>query len=415
MQLTQRLYFTVFAALLVLLPLGTAQSADGLEEHRALNRKDGDSLEAKTEAPLGTRVAGKLVVYEDNDGLTVVTPIVSVTQKIFDTTSLTAEYDADVLTAATVDVRTAATQKFEEVRHGLAVSAIHRLRDLETDLSGSVSLSREADYASATFGGGVSSDFLDKNFTLGGGYAYVLNAVGRSHTPYDNFLDRLHIHALSVSATQLLSPQAYLQISGSGIGAFGYQGSVYRYVPLFLDGQVDQAQVDEANLESGAVRPVLRPAEQVPRERWRGAIVGRLNYAFDFGLTVAPDYRFYADSWGVTSHTVDLVAHQHLPAGLVLRARSRFYAQQAATFYQRVYLIENVDVLPLHYTTDRELGTYWYELVGLKLSWELPNFGAFESLVLDVKGDLQYTRYADFAYLPNRTAFMVGGGFVVEL
>lgn len=415
MQLTRRGSFWGVALALGVSFAGAAHAGDGLEEHRALNRKDGDSLEAKTEAPLGTRVAGKLVVYEDNDGLTVVTPIVSVTQKIFDTTSLTAEYDADVLTAATVDVRTAATQKFEEVRHGLAVSATHRLRDLETDLSGSVSLSREADYASVTFGGGWATDFLDKNFTLGAGYSYVLNAVGRSHTPYDNFLDQLHIHALSVSATQLLSRQAYLQISGSGIGAFGYQGSVYRYVPLFLDGQVDEGQVDEANLENGQVRPVVRPAEQVPRERWRGAIVSRLNYAFDFGLTVAPDYRFYADSWGITSHTVDLVAHQHLPAGLVLRARSRFYAQQAATFYQRVYVIESVDQLPLHYTTDRELGTYWYELVGLKLSWELPHLSAFESVVLDVKGDLQYTHYADFAYLPSRTAFMLGGGFVVEL
>ena len=94
MQLTQRAYPTALAALLLLMPLGTARAGDGLEEHRSLNRKDGDSLEAKTEAPIGTRVAGKLVVYEDNDGLTVVSPIVSTTQKIFDTTSFTSEYVA---------------------------------------------------------------------------------------------------------------------------------------------------------------------------------------------------------------------------------------------------------------------------------------------------------------------------------
>src|SRR5262245_13429087 len=128
-------------------------------------------------APRGTRVASKVAVYKDNDGLTVVTPIISVTQTIRDTTTVEAEYDVDTLTAAAVDVRTSATPKFSEVRHGAALSVTQHVRSWDTDLTGSLEVSREADYASATFSAGFSSDFLEKNVTLGGGYSYVANAV----------------------------------------------------------------------------------------------------------------------------------------------------------------------------------------------------------------------------------------------
>lgn len=389
--------------------------AEPLEEHRDLRRKDGDSAESQVAAPAGTRVASKLALYTDDDGLTVITPIISVTQRIFDATSLSVEYDADVLSAATVDVRTAATDKFDEVRHGLAVSGIHRVRSWETDLNGSVSLSREADYASATFSAGFASDFLEKNVTLGGGYSYVVNLVGRAKTPFDSFLDILNIHAVSLSYTQLVSKRSYFQLSSSLIAAFGYQASVYRYVPLFLDGQIDPALLNESTLGTGEVRPLLRPAERVPRDRYRGALVLRYNHAFPFGFTLVPAYRVYADSWGVTSHTADVMLYQHLPLGLVLRLRNRFYYQSGASFYQRVYVIDSSDVLPENYTTDRELGTFWYDLVGLKLSLELPGLAWFEKVVIDVKGDLQYTSYTDFAYLPERTAIVVGGGLLFEL
>lgn len=395
-------------------PAGT-RADDTLATHGDLQRRDGDSSETESSGELGTRVASKVAVYTDDDGLTVITPIISVTQKIHDRTSLSAEYDADVLSAATVDVRTAATDKFEEVRHGLALSATHRVRSWETDLTGAISLSREADYASATFSGGFASDFLEKNVTVGAGYSYVINAVGRAKTPFSNFLDTLHIHAISLSLTQILSPRTYFQLSGSAIGAFGYQGSVYRYVPLFLEGQVDPADVSETSLESGGVHPLYRPAEQVPRTRYRGAAVARVNHAFPFRLTLSADYRFYADSWAVTSHTADVSAYQRLPLGLILRLRNRFYYQTSASFYQRVYTVASPGELPELYTTDRELGTFWYDLVGLKLAIEVPVSPTFEKLVLDVKGDLQFTKYLDFAYLPDRMAVVFGAGLLVEL
>ncbi|MBI4815357.1 MAG: DUF3570 domain-containing protein [Deltaproteobacteria bacterium] len=374
-----------------------------------------DLEESPVSAPSGTRIASKVAVYSDDDGLTVVTPIVSVKQKIFDATEIGVEYDADILTAATVDVRTSATGKFKEVRHGVAVSGTQRVGSWDTDLSASAAYSHEADYRSITLGGGFSSELIEKNLTVGAGYSFVDNEVGRSGTPFDNFSDSSHIHAASVSITQIVSKRSFVQLSGSLIGSFGYQASVYRFVPIFLAGTVDPSTIGEASLLDGTARPVMRPAERLPGRRFRGAGVARINQQFDSGTTLAADYRLYGDDWGVTSHTVSLAAYQHLPLGLTLRLRNRLYLQNPADFVAPVTMVDSLGALPEYYTTDRELGDFWYDLAGLKLTLELARGSLFERATFDLGLDMQYTRYASFPYLAERTAWIWGGGMSFEL
>ncbi|MBI2378396.1 MAG: DUF3570 domain-containing protein [Deltaproteobacteria bacterium] len=376
---------------------------------------DTEAPEAQLAPPSGTRVASRVAVYDDDDGLTVVTPIVSFEQRIFDATELGVEYDADILSAATVDVRTSATQQFKEVRHGVAVSGAQRVASLETELSGAVAYSHEADYRSITLGGGFSSELLEKNLTVGLGYSFVSNDVGRSGTPFSNFSESSRIHAFSFSITQLLSKRSYLQLSGSVIGSYGYQASVYRYVPVFLEGTVDPAKVNETTLLDGSVVPVMRPAERLPQDRLRAAGVVRLNQGFATDTSVSADYRFYGDGWGVQSHTIGLAVYQHLPAGLVLRGRNRLYLQSAADFYQDVAMVGAAGELPELYTSDRELGTFWYDMAGLKLILELGKGELFERVTIDVALDVQFTRYSDFVYLETRTAWIGSSGLSFEL
>ncbi len=391
------------------------EAADTLKKHRAIRAKSGDVPEMDAAAPVGTRVASKMAYYTDDDDLTVVTPIISVQQKIFDASSISLEYDADILSAATVDVRTAATDKFEEVRHGLSLAGTHRVIPWEADFSAAVSYSREYDYESVTLGGGFAKELLHKNLTLGAGYSYVSNRVGRSRTSFDSFEEHLDIHALSASVTQLLSKSAYVQLSGSMIMARGYQASVYRYVPLFLQDSVQQNQVNEDSLMDGTIHPLSRSLERLPRARTRGAAVVRLNKRFASRTTIAADYRFYLDDWALRSHTASVKIYQPLGSHVILRLRNRFYIQDGADFYRSVYFVADAQSAPEFYTIDRELGTYWYDLVGLKVALKVGGGGLFESVEFDLKADLQYTSYSDFVYLPERTAVIVGGGITVEL
>jgi len=400
-------------ALLLLSSLAKAE--DRLQKHRDLRRRSGDSAESDPRGPLGTRIASKVAYYTDDDGLTVVTPIISVDQKIFDASSISLEYDADVLSAATVDVRTSATEKFEEVRHGMALAGTHRVLSWQTDLSAALSYSKEYDYESVTVGAGFAKELLQKNVTVGAGYSYVSNRVGRSHTPFGNFEEHLDIHAVNASFTQLLSKSAYLQLSGSVILARGYQASVYRYVPLFSEGSLDPSQLSETTLLDGTVRPLLRAPERLPRSRTRGAGVVRLNQQFPWRMVLAADYRLYADSWSLSSHTISVNLYQPIGSNVVLRLRNRFYLQTKADFYEREYYVSNTNAAPEFYTLDRELSAFWYDLVGLKASFRLPFRGIFERVEFDVKADLQFTAYSDFAYLSERTAVIFGGGLTVEL
>jgi hypothetical protein len=388
---------------------------DVASQHRNLQKKSGDAQNSDVQAPLGTRFASKMAYYTDDDGLTVSTPIVSVTQKIFDVSSISLEYDADVLSAATIDVRSSATKKFEEVRHGLSVAGTHRFRESQIETSGAVSFSREADYTSLTLGGGLTQDLLQRSLTVGGGYSFVANAVGRAGTSYENFSESLYIHALSFSATQILTKTTYLQFSGSLIGAFGFQASVYRYVPIFLEGTLDPSLVNEANLLDGTLHPLSRPLEKLPQERFRAAGVVRLNHKFSWDMILRTDYRLYGDSWALMSHTARFFLYQKISDSFTLRLRDRYYQQSAASMYKDMYVVKSADLLPEYYTLDRELGTYWYNMAGLKLIYQLPSSDWYERLTVDIKGDVQHTQYSDFLYLDQRTAYIVGVGLMAEL
>ena len=50
-----------------------------------------------------------------------------------------------------------------------------------------------------------------------------------------------------------------------------------------------------------------------------------------------------------------------------------------------------------------------------KLSFEIPGIGFIDRVVIDAKADWQYTRYDDFAFLPERKALVLGGGLLFEL
>lgn len=403
-----RRYETLIALLLVAFCTSSASAQIDLDAEADAGPIDSPQREATTtvRAPTGTRVASKLRYYKDNDQLTVVTPIVSFSQRIYDTTTLGLTYTADIVTAATVDVRTHATPKFKETRNGLGAHASHRFLRQQMDLSGFIELSREADYESMTVGAGISKDLFEKNLTLAGGYAFVGNVVGRSKTSFSQFADRLQIHALNFSATETLSPKTLLQLSGSLIINSGYQASVYRYVPIYLQGTVDPTQIDEEFLLNGDVAPLVRPPETLPRKRYRYAGVAHISQYLPWKAAIAADYRFYSDSWSVRSHTIGVKLYQELPAGLELRLRNRFYTQTEADFYQATYVVQTPADLPQYFTIDRELSTYWYDMPGIKLTWRIGGGGWFEGLAFDADFDAQYAQYNDFNYLPSRWAFV---------
>lgn len=329
-----------------------------------------------------TGFASKLQIYTDNDHTTVVSPVISAAADVTTDTNVSAGYLVDAVSSASVDVVSQASPiTFHDVRHQVALGISHVFDTLTPRFN--YSMSTEDDYLSHTLSLGLVDELNDKNTQLGLGYAISLDRVGRADD--DNFSRSLTVHHLVASWTQTMSPRLAGQLTYELSYADGYQASPYRFVPI---------------RQSADAAPDAWVPETDPDTRWRHALVGGLNLAVGKASSLQGDYRIYRDTWGITSHTVGARAFISLARRVELRLRERFYTQNAASFYQSVYMT------PMKYMVyDRELGPLWSETLGGKLV-----VGFSDHLEGELKLDGFYYSYADFVPLRSRTGANVGLG-----
>jgi hypothetical protein len=332
-----------------------------------------------------TGFVSKLQVYTDNDHTTVVSPLVQGSADVTPDTSVTLGYVADVVTSASVDiVSQASPTTIHDTRHQVSTGVTHQLGSLK--LMGNYSFSRENDYLSHTIAASLEQELNDKNTTLALGYGLSLNTVGRRDDL--NFSRGLDVHSISASWTQTVTPRVLTQLTYELGYASGFQSSPYRFVPI-------RASIDAA--------PDAWVMETDPDTRFRHALVFGINRALGETDSVQADYRIYHDTWGITSHTIGARYFVALSKSVELRFRNRFYTQDAASFYQDSY------AMPMKYITyDRELSPLWSETVGAKLSYLFT-----QHVEGELKLDVFYYSYADFAPLQSRTGTNVGAGLAL--
>lgn len=121
-------------------------------------------------------------------------------------------------------------------------------------------------------------------------------------------------------------------------------------------------------------RPVASPDpgmrlyryELRPDSRTRSSLFTEYRYAFDRD-SIAVNYRFMNDDWGITSHTVEANYHWNLRRGSTLEPQLRYYTQTAADFYKTV-LVSN-QPLPSFASADYRLAKMTSWTVGAKYTW----------------------------------------------
>lgn len=122
-------------------------------------------------------------------------------------------------------------------------------------------------------------------------------------------------------------------------------------------------------------RPVASPTdpgmglyryEKRPDSRRRESLFAEYRYAFDRD-SLAVNYRFMNDDWGITSHTVEAKYHWNFSKRSSLEPQVRYYTQTAADFYKTV-LIDN-QPLPSFASADYRLAKMTSWTVGAKYTW----------------------------------------------
>lgn len=332
-----------------------------------------------------TGFVSKVQVYADSDHTSVISPLVQATADVSPATTVTLGYVADVVSSASVDiVSQASATTIHDTRQQASASASQTIGS--SKIHGGYSYAHENDYLSNSLNAGFDQELFDKNTTLSLGYNLSLNNVGRAGDR--NFSRGLDSHGFSASLTQIVSPSLVTQLTYELGYASGFQSSPYRFVPI-------RTSLDAA--------PDFWVMETDPDTRFRHAIVLGANRAIGDDSSVQADYRFYFDTWGITSHTVGLRYFAHLTRNLELRLRERFYTQGSASFYQ-----ENYTSVTKYITFDRELSSLWSETFGAKLSYLVT-----PHLEAELKVDLFYFKYAEFAPLASRTGTNTGLGLAL--
>jgi hypothetical protein len=339
------------------------------------------SVRAEPEGERATVVA-RTSLYADDDATTISTSVVSVRARPLGDLSVNARYVADAVSSASVDVVTAATGRWTELRSEVSAGAGYA--DGTTALSADYVYSHENDWDSHTVSAGGSRDLLQHNLTLGGGASFTDNRVGRAHD--ERFAERMRVLGGSLRAVWVAGKLDIFQASYELARADGYQSSPYRY-----------AFVDDP---SGA--PIAFP-EVAPERRVRHSITARWNHHLLRDTALRNHARGYADDWGVRSVT----AGTELVTGLgpyELAASARLYAQRHADFYQDVY-----DRPRRYLTADRELSTFQDLFLGVRGRW------IGESLAVDATLTGFLFRFPEFSRLPTRRGLIASVGLVWAL
>jgi hypothetical protein len=330
----------------------------------------------------------KTQIYTDSDHTTVVSPLAALSRDAWKGGTLSASYVADVVSSASIDVISNATAHMNDFRSEITAGLVQKLHN--TTLSGSYVYSVENDYQSHNVELGFAQDLFEKNSTLAFGATYSANDVYR--TGDQSFHRKLGVVGVSGSWTQVLNRATIAQLSYTFSYGNGFWASPYRFVRVETP--------DFAAIE-------FKVPETEPNQRYRHAVVIGLNRHLWTDTALQGDYRFYADNWGVQSHTVQLryfVTWQDV----TLRLRERFYYQSGASFFRSHY---TAATLQPFVTADRELSTFWSNVFGAKISWRLP--WVHHALEVEAKVDYFHFGYVDFALLASRDGADIEAGLNV--
>lgn len=215
-------------------------------------------------------------------------------------------------------------------------------------LTGGLSYSKESDYISRGYSlrGSISTDDKNTTFTIGAGFnddTIDLNrpAVVASKRQIPN--EKKHVFAGLLGLTRVLSKDDIVQLN------FGYTNGNGYYSDPYKDPDK---------------RPGLRNMATL-MTRWN-------HYFKSTEGTTRLSYRYYSDTFGIRSHTIDAEYVQPLHRGWTVTPLLRLYSQNEADFYLATNTAAPADPTPVpsgtvYYSEDQRLSAFGALTLGMRV------------------------------------------------
>jgi len=302
--------------------------------------------------------------------LLVLHPGVRTAARVGESVTVSAGYDADIVTGATeaikggplggVDVVSSATS-FDDVRHvAQGGFSIERRR---TRLSGGYQFGTESDYRSHSFSVGAGADFNQKNTSLD--LAYVRS--------FDDVCTSAFSATLPTSSRQPLDASSGCFTAGAreegrratrDIALDNLQLAwTQSWSPVLSTQLVLTGQLQNGFLENPYRAVVIAPSgasalENHPENRARVALALRTKYFVrSWQAAWGADARLYRDTWDMWAGTFELSLEKHWTPWFRLLGRARVHQQTGVLFWSDDYTGGEPLTGPRgqYWTGDREL------------------------------------------------------------
>lgn len=356
-------------------------------------------LEDATRKRASVETAG----YIDTNNVAVLTPSVSASvENVTAGASLKGSYLVDVVSAASPDIVSTASRRWQEVRQAGSLGGAYKPH--EFGVNAAASFSNEPDYLSYGGGGGISQDFDEKNWTLTLGFGYSKDTIGRHGTPLSVFSREVNRESIQGGAAWVVNPSTLASAALDLVFENGDQSKPYRYIPMFAPSVAAQAPLGASIDWVTANRQPERPLEQLPLSRRRAALSIRLAHRFD-GSTLKLDERAYYDSWGLFASTSDVRWIFDVTRRFNIGPHARFHVQNAVSFWQRAYAEATAPRwnLPEFRTGDREMGPLWTATGGLGMALFVGGASEPSTWAVRLQVDGMYTSFLDDLYVTQRS------------
>ena len=357
------------------------------------------------------RASAEVGAYMDSTATSVLTP--SVAGTVENPTAgwgISGRYLVDVVSAASPDIVSTASPNWKEVRH--AGNLGFRYKPGNYGVSASASTSYTPDYLSLSGGAQLTQELDEKNLTLIEGYGFGHDTIGRTGTPFSVFSRSLAYHSIQLGASRVVNTGLVIGFFGDAVLERGDQSKPYRYVPVFAPDIAARIPAGASATTIANSRLQARPLEQLPLDRNRFAVTGRLAWRGE-STTLRFDERGYTDSWGQRASTTDARYFIDASRRFTIWPHARFHVQNGADFWKRAYSSTGVHDLPALRTGDRELGPLFTFGGGGGMRIALGGVGALDDLVWTTTLDGFYTAFSDAIYVTTRYSALLSTGMEV--
>lgn len=260
----------------------------------------------------------------DNAQNAVATTSFSLAKTIWERTMVMLDVELDQTTVPPLDAVTGASrpqrQSGSEFRknRGQIIGGVEQGFGDDTRVMASYYFSQEVDYHSQAVVGGLTREFLQKNFSATVRAQYTLDSVGEILPDGSIRYMGKETHQASLILSQLLSPTSMIRVGGDGYRNMGLLSDPYRKrILTYADNPSRRDTI----------------AEHAPSMRFRQDVWAEFRQylrAVDGSFIV--NYRYYWDDWNLKSHTASLKLNKYITRDWVFSPEYRYYEQTAADF-----------------------------------------------------------------------------------